>query len=79
MGKQEAAIRCLPDDPAKHIYWIVYNTDMIKYTEALIEQIKGREYMQNVTVVSKSDPSKERTTGSVYFDPTLMDLLGNGG
>jgi len=52
---------------------------MVKYTEALIEQIKGKEYMTNISVVSKDDSSKERTTGSIYFDPTLMDLIGNGG
>lgn len=79
MGKQENAIKCLPDNPKKHIYWIVYNQDMVKYTEAMIERIRGIEYMSNITVVSKSDPSKERTKGSVYFDPTLMDIIGNGG
>ena len=78
-GKQEVAIRNLPSNPKKHIYWIVYNQDMVKYTEALIEQIRGKEYMSNITVVSKNDPSKERTKGSVYFDPMLMDLIGNGG
>lgn len=79
MGKQERAIRGLPENPKKHIYWIVYNSDMIEYTESLIKEIRGIEYMSNVTVVSKSDPSKERTKGTVYFDPTLMDLMGNGG
>ena len=79
MGKQESAIRRLPDNPNKHIYWIVYNRDMIKYTEALIEQIKGKEYMSNITVVCKTDNSTERSKGHVYFDPTLMDLIGNGG
>lgn len=79
MHKQEVAIRNLPENPSKHIYWIVYNRDMVKYTEALIEQIRGKEYMSNITVVSKNDPSKDRTTGSVYFDPTLIDLIGNGG
>lgn len=79
MGRQEQAIDCLPDSPHKHIYWIVYNDDMIKYTQGLIEQIKGKEYMTNITVVSKGDPSKDRTNGSIYFDPTLLDLIGNGG
>jgi hypothetical protein len=52
---------------------------MVKYTEALIEQIRGKEYMTHITVVSKNDPSRDRTTGNIYFDPTLMDLIGNGG
>jgi len=79
MGKQEVAIRSLPDNPSKHIYWIVYNRDMVAYTESLIQEIRGPEYMSYVTVVAKSDPSKDRTKGSIYFDPTLMDLIGNGG
>lgn len=78
MGKQEKAIMGLPEHPSKHIYWIVYNRDMIAHVNSLIEQLRGKEYCSNVTVVAKGDPSKERTTGSVYFDPTLMDLLGNG-
>jgi len=79
MGKQEVAIRNLPESPDKHIFWIVYNRDMIKYVEDLIKDIRGKEYLSNITVVAKSDPCKDRTSGSVYFDPTLMDLIGNGG
>lgn len=79
MQKQAVAIQNLPDNPSKHIYWIVYNRDMIKYVEDLIKDIRGSEYLKYVTVVSRSDPSKDRTKGSVYFDPTLMDLIGNGG
>lgn len=79
MGKQEMAIRSLPEVPSKHIYWIVYNKDMIKYTEDLIKQIRGDSYMKYVTVVAKNGPTKDRVKGSVYFDPTLMDLMGNGG
>jgi hypothetical protein len=79
VSKQVNAIRCLPDSPKKHIYWIVYNKDMVKYTEALIEQIRGKEYMTHITVVSRGDHTKDRTKGSVYFDPTLLDLIGNGG
>lgn len=78
-GKQEVAIKNLPESPSKHIYWIVYNEDMVKYVEDLIESIRGSDYLKYVTVVSKNDPSKDRTKGSVYFDPTLMDLIGNGG
>ena len=79
IGKVYNAIQRLPETPHKHIYWIVYNRDMIKYTEDMIVSIKGQEYLDNyVTVVDKTDPSKDRTTGMVYFDPGLMDLLGNG-
>lgn len=73
------AILNLPKTPRKRIYWIVYNHDMIKYTEDMIAEIKGEEYLEKyITVVAKNDPSKDRTTGSIYFDPGLLDLLGNG-
>lgn len=79
IGKVHQAILNLPKTPRKRIYWIVYNHDMIKYTEDMIAEIKGEEYLKKyVTVVAKSDLSKDRTTGSVYFDPGLLDLLGNG-
>lgn len=78
MGKQERAILSLPEHPAKHIYWIVYNRDMIKYVSDLIETLRGKQFSSNVTVVAKGDPTKDRTSGSIYFDPTLLDLVGNG-
>ena len=78
MGKVESTIRSLPDHPTKHIYWIVYSRDMIDYMTRQIEDIRGTDYMAHITVVAKGDPSKERTNGLIYFDPTLMDLIGNG-
>lgn len=79
IGKVEQAITNLPTNPHKRIFWIVYNHDMVEYTKDLIEVIKGKEYLDKyVTVVAKSDPSKDRTKGMVYFDPGLLDLLGNG-
>lgn len=79
IGKVHQAITNLPANPRKRIFWIVYNRDMIKYTEDMIVDIKGREYLEKyVTVVSKNDPSNDRTKGSIYFDPGLLDLLGNG-
>lgn len=79
VGKVRQAITSLPKTPRKRIFWVVYNHDMIKYTEDMIAGIKGREYLEKyVTVVAKNDPSKDRTTGSIYFDPGLLDLLGNG-
>lgn len=79
LDKQEAAIKTLPANPSRHIFWIVYNHDMIKHTEELIISIKGSEYFkEHITVVAKSDPTKDRTRGIVYFDPNLLDLLGNG-
>lgn len=79
LGKVYNAIRNLPNHPSKRIYWIVYNSDMVEYTENLIAELKGPDYLSNfVTVVSKNDPRKDRTEGTIYFDPGLMDLIGNG-
>lgn len=77
-GKTYAAISRLPDNPKKHIYWIVYNQDMVQYITDMIASIKGPEYMPNISVVAKGDSSKERSTGMTYFDPGLFDLIGNG-
>jgi hypothetical protein len=79
MGKVEHAIKNLPANPAKHIYWIVYNQDMVAHTEQCIINIRGLEYFNNhVTVVAKGDNTKNRMNGSVYFDPLLYSHLGNG-
>lgn len=78
-GKQAHAILSLPKNPTKHIYWVVYNRDMVDYTVDLIRELRGEDYLQYITVVAKGDPTKDRTKGSLYFDPTLMDLIGNGG
>ena len=78
-GKLEHSIKLLPKKPPKHIFWIVYNQDMVEYTSNLIAEIKGKEYRDKyVTVVAKGDNSRDRANGSVYFDPNLLDLLGNG-
>lgn len=79
MGKLEASIRILPDNPSKHIYWIVYNSDMIDMAVEAIKRVKGEAYLEHVTVVARSAPVKQRDNGYVYFDPYLLDLIGNGG
>lgn len=79
IGKTTAMISALPANPSKHIYWIVYSEDMVRYAEEQIKLVRGEDYFnRHVTVVAKNDPSKERTTGTLYFDPRLLDLLGNG-
>lgn len=78
MGKQDYAILCLPSNPEKHIYWVVYNEDMVKFTEDRIKELRGDDFMTNITVVAKGEPTKDRSNGSLYFDPLLMDYIGNG-
>lgn len=74
-ARQRKAILGLPDD-GKPILWIVYNNDMVKGTIQLIEELRGEEFLCNVKVVSRTNSSKYN--GRIHFDPTLMDLLGNG-
>lgn len=79
MGKVYKQIQNLPDSPSKHIYWIVYNSDMVEYTTNLIKKIKGHDYLEHVSVVAKGEPTQQRSNGVTYFDPGLFELLGNGG
>jgi hypothetical protein len=75
--RQRKAILSLPDSiEGKSILWIVYNNDMVKGTMKLIAQLRGEEFLKNVKVVSRMDSSKYN--GRIYFDPVLLDLLGNG-
>lgn len=76
-GKTVTAIRNLPESPDRKIYWVVYNKDMIKYTENLIAEIKGKDYLkQHVKVVSLE--KKQGANNSIYLDPMLLDHIGNG-
>jgi len=76
-GKTVAAIERLPENPDRKIYWVVYNKDMIKYTENLIAEIKGKDYLkQHVKVVSIE--KKQGANNSIYLDPMLLDHIGNG-
>lgn len=75
-GKLIRMIYALPDEPVKPIYWIVYNEDMIAFTDRLIREIKGSSYP--ITVVAKGEDTRNLESGQIYFDPGLYDLLGNG-
>ena len=75
-GKQLKLVQSLPKHPNKNIVWIVYNEDLVEQAENLIRTVHGNEYMDHVRVVPRSRSSKYN--GSIYFDPYLYDLLGNG-
>ncbi len=76
-GKTVAAIERLPEDPDKKICWVVYNKDMIKFTENLIAEIRGKDYLKkHVKVVSIE--KKQGANNSIYLDPMLLDHIGNG-
>lgn len=74
--RQRQAILSLPEDNDKPIIWIVYNNDMVKGTMRLIAELRGEEFLSKIKVVSKMNSS--RYNGRIYFDPVLLDLLGNG-
>lgn len=76
MNKQTRAIARLPDNPTSSMVWIVYNEDMVAYTQQIIEEVKGKDYLKHIKVVSRDHSSKEQ--GRVYFDPMLLDHIGNG-
>ena len=76
MNRQHRAIASLPNSPKSRILWIVYNDDMVDYTKAMIQEIKGEAYMKHIKVVSRDHSSKE--PGTVYFDPMLLEHIGNG-
>ena len=75
--RQKRAILSLPESmDGKPIVWIVYNNDMVKGTMMLIAELRGEEFLSKIKVVSKMNSS--RYNGRIYFDPVLLDLLGNG-
>ena len=58
--------------------WVVYNANMIQYAASLIIQHRGFDYyMKYVNVISCDDP-EEVVRGSLYLDPSLYNLKGNG-
>lgn len=75
-GKHVALINSLPKNPSTNIVWIVYDENMVAYIQDMISDIKGKDYLQFVKVVPRSSSSK--FNGKVYFDPFLMDSIGNG-
>lgn len=68
----------LPDAPEAPVTWVVYNDDHIDKTKEHIDSIKGEGYTAaHCNVVSRQSLNRE-TPGSIYYDPRLMDHIGNG-
>lgn len=64
--------------PEEEVTWVVYNANMIQYAESLIILNRGIEFFQKyVNVISCDDP-EVIVRGSLYLDPSLYDLKGNG-
>lgn len=74
----DVMIERLPDDPKEPITWVVYNDDHVNMTRDLIDSIKGESYCDKYcNVVSRQDIAKYDSK-FIYYDPRLMDHLGNG-
>lgn len=71
------AVSKLPDEPAEPITWVVYNDDHVKMTEQLIDDIKGKGYCKKYcNVISRT--SAKNVSRTVYYDPRLLNHIGNG-
>jgi len=74
----ETVIERLPATPSEPITWVVYNDDHVAKTQELIDSIKGEGYTASYcNVVSRQSLNRE-APGTIYYDPRLMDHIGNG-
>ena len=74
----EDIIKRLPDVPTETLKWVVYNNDQVSMTTQLIDSIKGEGYCERYCdVISRQDLNR-RDSGSIYYDPRLLDHIGNG-
>lgn len=78
IDKVVAAIQNMPTTPKSKICWIVYNDDMVEYTKTMISDIKGKEYLDKYVIVVAKGALAPKVPHTVYFDPGLQDLIGNG-
>lgn len=71
------AVAKLPNEPTEKITWVVYNDDHIEKTKQLIDEIKGDGYCKKYcNVVSRTSANREDR--QVYYDPRLLNHIGNG-
>jgi hypothetical protein len=74
----ENIIKRLPETPTKTLQWVVYNEDQVRMTEQLIDSIKGEGYCQKYCNVISRTKLNRGDPGSIYYDPGLLDHIGNG-
>jgi hypothetical protein len=64
----------LPEEP---VIYVVYNANMVSHVEQLIIEHRGKEFLDKyVNVMSKDKAVANGST--LYFDPNLFNLIGNG-
>jgi hypothetical protein len=74
----ENIVKRLPEAPSETLQWVVYNEDQVLMTEKLIDNIKGKGYCEKYCNVISRDKLNRGDPRSVYYDPRLLDLIGNG-
>lgn len=72
--KTAEMIRNLPE---QELTWVVYNANMISYAQMLIIQYRGLEFFDNYVKVVSRDRA-DGAKGTLYFDPSMFLLMGNG-
>ena len=71
-------IEKLPDEPEEPITWVVYNDDHVNQTRDLIDSIKGDGYCDKYCNVVSRQSIGRSDPKSIYYDPRLLDHIGNG-
>lgn len=71
-------IERLPEAPDSKISYVVYNDDHVAKTKELIDSIKGDGYCDKYCNVVSRAALNADSHASVYYDPRLLDHLGNG-
>lgn len=75
-------IRRFPEQPEKHIIFVVYNQDMVGKTELMVANALGREYLDKyVTVTAQrtdGEPISSRDGALIYHDPKMFRYMQNG-
>ena len=74
----ETIMKRLPDVPTETLKWVVYNEDQVSMTEQLIDSIKGEGYCEKYCSVISRQNLNRGDHGSIYYDPRLLDHIGNG-
>lgn len=74
----DTVIERLPEAPDEKITWVVYNDDHVSKTVDLINEIKGAGYCEKYCNVVSRQSMGRLDAKSIYYDPRLLDHLGNG-
>ena len=71
-------IKKLPDSPTEHMNWLCYNQDFVGFTIEKIKEIKGYDYLKNITVLGHTDINDIEPLKNLYLDPAYYRYTHNG-